>query len=325
MKRRDFIALLGAAASLFPGIAPAQRSDGLPRVAVLEWESADTDRMAAFDRGLRDLGYVEGRNIRVEYHFANGRGDRADALAAEIVRQSVSVIVAFATPAAIAAKKATATIPIVISSADPIGTGLVSNLARPGGNITGVSNMMPDLESKRLEILRELLPGLKRAAFLGSSQDPAAPRFVAAMQAAAARIDVQVVPVLIAGADEIEGALARMVADKIQAVIVQPLFALNTKSAARVAELAAQYGIPTITTFAHFARSGGLMSYGPQAEFSRYTAARYVDQILKGANPGDLPVEQPTIFEFVMNRKTAALLGLDVPTSILLRADEIIE
>lgn len=325
MRRREFISLLGGATFLLPRIALAQRSDRVPRVVVLDWESSASDRLAPFRQALRDLGYVEGQNILVEYRYAEGRTDRAEALAAEIVRHPVNVIVAFATPAAHAVKNATSTIPIVVATADPIGTGLVSNLARPGGNITGISNMMPDLESKRLELLRELLPGLKRVAFLGSTRDPAARGFVREAQAAAKQAGLLLTPALIADPDEIDGAMTKMVRDKIEAVIVQPLFTLNTKSAARVAELAALHRIPAISNYSHFPKSGGLMSYGPRPDFSRRVAAHYVDRILKGALPGDLPIEQPVQFEFAINLKTAAALGLPVPPLLVTRADEVFE
>lgn len=177
MKRRALVLLLGAAALEAP-LAAAQVGPRVPRVAVLDWASASPERVAPFRRGLRELGYVEGVNILVEYRSAGGRAERAAAEAAEIVAGGVDVIVALATPAALAVQRATSTIPIVSSTADPIGSGLVSNLARPGGNLTGISNMMPDLESKRMELLRELLPDARRFAFLGSARDPATRNFV---------------------------------------------------------------------------------------------------------------------------------------------------
>jgi putative ABC transport system substrate-binding protein len=324
--RRELMMLLcGAAISSLPCIAMAQRSTGPPRIAVLDWESSASDRLAPFRKAMRDLGYTESQNISIEYFYAEGRTDRAEALAAEIAKRPVNVIVAFATPAAHAVKKATSTIPIVVATADPVGTGLVSNLARPGGNITGVSNMMPDLESKRLELLRELLPGLKQVAFLGSTRDPAATGFVREAQAAANRLGVQLRPVLIGSPEEIDGALGRMVRDDVEAVIVQPLFALNTSSAARLAQLAALHRLPAITNYAHFPQSGGLMSYGPRADFSRRAAAEYVDRILKGAIPGDLPVQQPVQFQLAINLKAATSLGLKVPPTLLAIADEVVE
>jgi putative ABC transport system substrate-binding protein len=297
----------------------------MPRVAVLDWESPATDRLEAFRQGLRELGYVEGQNILVEYHYAEGRTDRADELAAEMARRRVNVIVAFATPAAHAAKSATSTIPIVFATSDPVGTGLVPNLARPGGNLTGVSNMMPDLESKRVELLREIMPGLKRVGFLGSTRDPAAKNFVREAQAAAERVGLRVHPVLVGSPDEIDGALVGMARDKIEAVIVQSLFVLSSGAAAKLAELALRDRLPAISNYAHFAERGGLMSYGPRGDFSRRAAAHYVGRILKGAAPADLPVQQPTEFQLVLNLRTAKALGLTIPPTLLARADEVIE
>ncbi|MCW5745846.1 MAG: ABC transporter substrate-binding protein [Alphaproteobacteria bacterium] len=325
MRRRQLAVLLVAGLASRAAPVRAQAKPGIPRIGVLDWESPDANRTATFRDALRELGYVEGRNIVIEYSHAEGRTDRADALAAEMVRRPVSIIVAFATPAAAAAKRATSTIPIVVTAADPLGTGLVADMVRPGGNVTGVSNMMPDLESKRLELLRELLPGLQRVAFLGSTRDPATKGFVREAQRAAARSGLRLEPVLIGGAGEIDGALAAMARDKIDAVIVQPLFALNTPAASQLAVLAARHRVPAITNFAFFARSGGLASYGPEASFGRRAAARYVDRILKGARPGDLPVEQPTRFELVINLTAARALGLAIPRSVLARADEVVE
>lgn len=315
--------LVGAA--LAANVAVAQAQPALPRVGVLDWEPSTSNRMAAFDSALRELGYVDGQNVSLEYHYAEGSVDRADAIATDFARRSVNLIVAFSTPAVVAAKKATVSIPIIITSADPIETGLVTSLVRPGGNITGVSNMMPDLEPKRFGLLRELIPGLQRVAFLGSTRDPAAQSFIGVGRKVAASANLQFSATLVSEPDEIEAALVRLVQDKVEAVIVQPILALNTASAARLAQLSAQHKIPVITNFSYFARAGGLMSYGPNPDFSRRAAARFVDKVLKGAKPGDLPIEQPTKFELLVNLETAKALGITVPTSILLLADEVIE
>ncbi len=324
MKRRQFAALLAGGAVGAAG-ASAQVTPRVPRVAVLDWESSGTERLAPFRRGLRELGYVEGRNILVEYRFAEGRAERAEALAEEIVRSGVDVIVAFTTPAARAVQRATSTIPIVSTSADPVGSGLVTNLSRPGGNLTGVSNMMTDLESKRMELLRELLPGAKLFAFLGSSRDPATPNFVREAQTAAARIGARVEPALVDNPGEFDATFARLARDKIDAVIVQPLFTLSSAASARLAELAARHRLPVIAAYSYFPRAGGLVSYGNSAEFGTHAAARYVDRILKGARPADLPVQAPTTLEMIVNLGTAKALGLAIPQTILLRADEVIE
>jgi len=324
VKRRR-LALLLSSLVLPESRIVAQTRPAVPRVAVLDWEVHSDGRMAPFRQALRELGFVEGENIRVDYVHSDGQSDRAAAFMAQILRGPVDVIVAFATPAAQIAKQATSTIPIVSSSADPVGSGLVTNLARPGGNITGISNMMPDLESKRIEVLRELLPGLRRIAFLGSMRDPATQAFVREAREAADRAGMELTPVLIGGPEEIDGVLAAMARDRIEAVIVQPLFALSARAAERLAEMAARHRIPAVTNFAHFPQSGGLISFGPRQALGQRAAARYVDRILKGAKPGDLPIEQPTQFELVVNLKTAASLGLAVPQSLLLRADEVIE
>jgi len=324
MRRREFATLLGFSIVAMRS-ARAQTRPRVPRIAVLDWVSEDAGRIGRFRQDLRELGYVDGENILVAYHFAEGRAERAEALAAEIVRGGADVIVAFTTPAARAVQQATSTIPIVASSADPVGTGLVTNLARPGGNITGFSNMMPDLESKRMELLRDLMPNARRLAFLGSARDPATRNFVRETQAAAARIGASVEPYLIDNADGIDGALAAMVHDKIEAVIVQPLFGLDTRAATRMAELAARHRVPAIGAYLSFPRAGGLLSFGPDQEQAFRAVWLYVDRILKGAKPGDLPVAQPTRFVIGINLKTAAALGLAIPQVLLLRADEVIE
>ena len=255
MRRREFITLVDGVAAAWPLmgtlIAPfspdamAQDKPLVRRVAVLDWASPSQDRLEPFRKALEELGHVEGENILVEYWSAEGRTDRADMLAKEIVERQPSVIVAYATPAAHAVKRATSTILIVVATADPVGTGLVTNLARPGGNLTGVSNMMPDLESKRLELLRELLPGLKRIAFLGSTRDPATVAFVREAQIAAEHVGLHFSPVLVGSSEEIDAALAGIVRDKGEAVIVEPLFALHKTAAAA---LAASHRVPVISS-----------------------------------------------------------------------------
>ena len=228
---------MGTLIAPFSPEAEAQDKPLVRRVAVLDWASPSPDRLEPFRKALQELGHVEGENILVEYWSAEGRTDRADMLAKEIVGRQPSVIVAYATPAAHAVKRATATIPIVVATADPVGTGLVTNLARPGGNLTGVSNMMPDLESKRLELLRELLPGLRRIAFIGSTRDPATVAFVREAKIAAEHAGLHFSPVLVGSSEEVDAALAGIVRDKVDAVIVQPLFALHRSDAAALGAL----------------------------------------------------------------------------------------
>lgn len=314
----------GGAVALLPA-ASAQQLNRMPRIFVLDWEAPSPTRERPFLEALGVLGYVENRNIVVDYSYAQGRADRARALAADFVGRSVDVIVAFTTPAAHIVKEATTTIPVVVVSSDPLGTGLVANLSRPGGNITGVSNMMPDLEAKRMELLREMLPGVKRVAFLGSKTDPATVNFVREAQAAAGKVGIDVVPSLIVDQDQIDEAFAKIVDNGLGAVLVQPLFTLDHAPAAIVAAQAIRYRLPTVTSFWHLPRAGGLISYGPDPEFGRRRAAHYVDRILKGARPGELAVEQPTNFVLVINLRAAKALDITIPASILARADEVIE
>ena len=324
MRRREFITLLGGAAVAWPLAAAAQDKGRVPRIGVLLWGAPDSDPyVGPLRQGLRDLGYVEGQNILVEYRFAEGRSDRAAEQVAELVHRNVDVIVASTTPAAHAAKSGTQTIPIVLAPvADPLATGLVTSLARPGGNITGVSSISSELNAKRLELLREILPGLSRMAFLGSKSDPNAETFLRETQAAAEKLGVRLQPVMVGGPEEFEGAFAAMVSGQAEALIVQPIFALHRT---RIAELAAQHRLPTAAANKPFAEAGCLVSFGASLSESMRQAAVCVDKILKGARPGELPVEQPTKFEVVINLKTAKTLGIEIPPALLARADEVID
>jgi putative ABC transport system substrate-binding protein len=238
----------------------------------------------------------------------------------------VDVFVAEATPAVQAARNATKTIPIVMAAAaDPVGTGFVASLARPGGNITGLSMMMPDLAGKRLELLREVLPGVAHVAFLAHGADPAHRRFLQETQVAAQKLGVQIQPVVVRGPDEFEGAFSAMVRERAGALIVQPFFVIVPEQRRRVVDLAARNRLPAISDFREFADAGALMSYGPHRPDHIRRAATYVDKILRGAKPADLPVEQPTRFELVINMKTARALGLTLPQSVLIRADHVIQ
>jgi putative ABC transport system substrate-binding protein len=327
MRRRDFIAALGGAAASsvsWPLAARAQETGSVPRVAVLDFfpSTASSGTVEPFRQGLRDLGYVEGRNIQVEYHSAEQRGDLAAKLAADLVQRQFNVIVAFATPAAHAVKSATTTIPTVIAVADALATGLVASLARPGGNITGVTSSSPDLAGKRLELLRELRPNLGRIAFLGAANDPNTRTFVRETQTAADSIRVRLQPLLVTGPQEFEAAFAAMVAERADGLIVQPLF---TGHRSRLGELAARHRLPMLADQRAFAEAGAVATYGVDRKTFFRHSALYVDKILKGAKPSDLPVEQPTKFELVINVKTAKALGLTVPLALLARADEVIE
>jgi len=325
MRRREFITLLGGAAAVaWPLASRAQQAGRTPLIGILDFfpSAASADSIEHFQQGLRELGYFNGRNIRVEYHSAEQRSDLAATLAADLVRREVEIIVAIATPAAHAAKNATATVPIVMQVSDPLATGLVASLARPGGNLTGVSSSGPDLAGKRLELLRELRPDLARVAFLGAANDPNARTFLNETQGAADSIGVRLQPLLVTGPEEFDAAFAMMIQEHAQGVIVQPLFVGHR---AKLAELAARHRMPMVAEQRTFALAGSLAAYGVNRSALSRRWAYFVDKILKGAKPADLPVELPTTFELVINLKTAKALGLEVSPTLLARADEVIE
>lgn len=307
-------------------LAQAQRPKKMPRIGYLTLRASPDELNEAFLQGLRDLGYIEGQNITIEYRWAAGKVDRLPALAEELVRLRVDVIVAQATPVVQAAKNATRTIPIVMAgAADPVGTGFVASLARPGGNITGMSNILPELAGKRLELLREILPKLSRVAFLAYGPDPAHRLFVKETQEAAERFGMQFQPLVIGGPEEIESTFSAMVRERAGALVVQPLFIGSLGQAGRIAELAARSRLPTISDGRRYAEARGLMFYGPNRLDQVRRAATYVDKILKGAKPADLPVQQPMKFELAINLKTAKQIGLTIPQSTLYRADKVIK
>ena len=322
MRRREFIGLVGGAAA-WPLATRAQRPERMWRIGVLMASSPPNLFVSVLQNSLRDLGYIEGRNISFEIRFARDRTELATQFAAELVRLEPDVIVAHFTPAALAAKAATTTIPIVMAPAGaPVETGLVTSLARPGGNVTGLSSMAAEFGGKRLDLLRQLVPNLSRVGVLALSTNPFTRPFLSDMNTAAASAGVQLDPVLVASAAEFENAFAVMARTHTQAVIVQPFFDAQRVS---IVELAAKHGLPTMFSDREAVVSGGLMSFwADQSEFFK-RAAVFVDKILKGAKPEDLPVEQPAKFELVVNVKTAKDLGLTIPPSILARADELIE
>lgn len=276
-----------------------------------------------FRQALRDLGYVEGRNIVIEERLAEGKAERLRSLAAELVRLKVDVIITNSTPGIRAAKEATSRIPIVMTgSADPVGAGLVANLARPGGNITGLSIMAPDLDGKRLELLKETVPKVPRMAMLLEAANRGMARRFEATRVAARALGVSLHPVEVQQPFDFETAFAKMTKAGAGALLVPNLF--NSYSRELV-DLATKHRIPTLYDSRHFVEAGGLMAYGPSTADQYRRAAAYVDKILKGAKPGELAIEQPTKFELLISLKAAKSLGLTIPQALLLRADQIIE
>ena len=285
---------------------------------------APDPRTEAFRRGLRDLGYIEGRNVRLEIRWLEGHDERLPKIMAELVHLPVDVIVTSGTPAAAAAMHATATLPIVVAAAgDFVGAGLVRSLSRPGGNVTGTSDLTAELSGKRLELLREIVPGLSRVAVLWNGANPGALRTWEETQAAAKVLGMQVQSVDIRRISDVESAVRIARGQTGAMVVIQDPFTVLNRS--RIADAAQKAKLPAVYGGSEFAETGGLVSYGANVVELFYGAASFVDKILKGAKPADLPVEQPTKLELVINLKTAKALGLTIPPSLLLRADQIIE
>jgi putative ABC transport system substrate-binding protein len=313
---------------LVPLTADAQQAGKVARIGFLGGRSPSdmSPLLDAFRQGLRELGWVEGQNIVIDYRFAEGRFDRLPDLAAELVRLKVDVIVAQPTPATAAAKNATETIPIVmISVGDPVGLGLIASLARPGGNVTGSSYSVGlEIAGKVLELLKETVPKVRRVAILSNPANPAHPLAIRELDVAARSLGVQLQLLEARGPDEFAGAFAAMAKERVGALLVlaDGMFALHRT---RLADLAARSRLPAAYGLREMVEAGGLMSYGSSTRDLYRRSATFVDKILKGAKPGDLPVEQPTKFELVINMKTAKALGLTIPPLLLLRADEVIQ
>jgi putative tryptophan/tyrosine transport system substrate-binding protein len=322
IRRREFIALLGSGVAARPLPTYAQQLR-LPRIGALVLTRADAQSLGSELReGLRELGYVEGRNFVFEFRSADGDADRLADLAAELVRLRVDVLVAAYTPCALAAKRATSSIPIVMAAvADPIGAGLVQSLARPGGNISGFSNMAPETAGKCVDLFRDMLPSLHRVAVLANPVDPFTNSLLDQVRLAGSTGGIEIAPVaMVRELDEVEAAFADMSSKRAQAVVVQAIF-----FATAIAQLAIKYRLPSAAVLRSYPYAGGLMSYGADVPHLFRRSAATVHKILQGAKSADLPVEQPTKFELVVNRKTATAIGLTIPESILLRADEVIE
>jgi putative ABC transport system substrate-binding protein len=326
VERRRFLAGTGAVLLASPLAAEAQQAGRMHRVAVLHL-TAPTPSVDAFRKAMHDLGWVEGQTLVIDYRGAEGKGERLDQLAAEIVKSKPDVIVTGTSGAVVAAKRATATIPIVMAvSVDPVGLGVVQSLARPGGNVTGQAILSPELSVKRLELLKEALPSLSRVAIFwnAAAGRPAVERHLQVSQDAAQALGLQVYRVEVLGAEGLEAAFqeARKVRATAVVTIQSALFsALN----GRLAELALKYRMPVLSSETGFAKAGGLMNYGDSIDDAWRRSAIQVDKVLKGVKPGDLPVEQPTKFELVINLKTAKAHGLTIPSSLLARADELIQ
>lgn len=307
--------------------AQAQQPENIPRIGYLEAVSPSISavRTEAFRQGLRELGYVEGKNIVTEYRYAEGKRDRLPALAAELVRLKVDVIVTAGASATRAAKKATSTIPIVMAQdSDPVGKGVVASLARPGGNITGLSTLAPEISGKQLELLKEIVPKLSRVAVLGTSTRPGNAQTLREVELAAGAFKVEVRYLDVLDPKKIETAFGAARKERADAVLVlagRILISHRTQ----VVELAVKSRLPAIYPFPVYVEAGGLMSYGVRRSDLFRRAATYVDKILKGANPGELPIEQPTKFQLVINLKTAKALGLTIPPEVLYRADIVIK
>jgi putative ABC transport system substrate-binding protein len=326
MRRRDFIGLLGGAA-VWPLAARAQQPD-VPVIGYLHFGSPDTSApfTAAFRKGLSEMGYVEGRNVAMEYRWAEGDNARLPELAADLVRRRVSVIATpFFSGAILAAKAATTTIPIVFSTgADPVQLGVVANFKRPGGNATGVSYMSVELVAKRVGLLHELLPAATRYAVLVNPRSPNAEALIRNGQAAAAAIRRSMDVLSATTNRDIDMAFARLVQMQADVLLVSPDTLFSTRRV-QLATLAARYALPAIYPFREHAEAGGLMSYGASIPGEYRDVGIYVGRILKGESPADLPVIQPTKFEFVINLQTARLLGIEIPPTLRAQADEVIE
>lgn len=325
MKRRVVLERFSVAAAFaagLPGRVHAQPAAKVKRIGFLRWGVQGDDSQSMLTQALAAIGYREGRTIHIDWRYATNR-ELAERHAAELLAMSPDVLVASATPAALVLRDATRSVPIILMAADPVGAGLVASLARPGGNITGVSSNLPAAAAKQLQLLRDTLPGLQRVAFLGSTQDRATPLFVAQVEIAAATLGVKLQPVLIGQESEFEAAADTMLRERAQAAIVQPLFTLGQSGP--LAQMLMRRKLPSISALRPFAVAGGLIAYGPSRADTFRRAASYVDRVLKGAKPADLPVEEPTTYELVFNLASAKALGITISSAMRLRADEVIE
>jgi putative ABC transport system substrate-binding protein len=327
IRRRDFITLLGGAAATWPLAARAQQAGRIYRIGVLETSPAASNA-ANFDalrKGLRELGYVEGQNLVLDYRSADGRPERYPQLVAELLHLNVDLIVTRGTPAVMAAKNATETIPVVMAaSGEPVGTGVVAGLARPGGNVTGLSALTTELVAKRLELMRETVAGIRRIAFLQNMGNPVAPSQWEELNTAALSLGLEAQLLDVRKPEDIAQAFDTAIAQRADAILVGN-DTVTLVHRRQVVELAVKHRLPAMYNNREFIDAGGLMAYGVSYPDLYRRAAIFVDKIFKGAKPADLPVEQPTKFELMINLKAAKALGLDIPATVLARADEVIE
>jgi putative ABC transport system substrate-binding protein len=325
MQRRAFITLLGGSAVAWPLIARAQQAAKLRRIGILSPELPPPGFLEAFRQGLRELGYVEGQNIAFEIRSAEGYGQRLAALANHLVELKVDVIVAVNTQSVQAAKKASTTIPIVMTRiADPVKSGLVRSLSKPGGNITGLSFMVDELSGKRLALLKEAFPSVSRVAVLWYEANPGADIAVGAIKAASRELGLGLLLLPVHGSADLVGAFQAAARGRVEALIVID-DVVTTQHRVEILNLAATHSLAVVSQYRAFAEAGALLAYGPDTSTMYRRAAYYVDRILKGADAGDLPVEQATKFDLAINLKTAKALGVTIPPTLLARADEVIE
>jgi putative ABC transport system substrate-binding protein len=323
VKRREFIGLLGGAAA-WPLTARAQQAVGkivtIGVLAIEPWPPIDTFRQA-----LNNLGYIEGKNVRFEYRYAEGYNERLPELANDLADLNVDVIVTWGTDAVLAAKQATTTIPIVMGTiGDPLGSGIVTNLARPGGNVTGSSSRAAELESKRLELLKEAVPGLSRAAILFNPTNHYMPLALQSARNGAQMLHVSLAIYEVRDTTTLDAAFVTLTKDRPDALMV-PADTFLVSQRSRIAQFAIENKLPSVYTFREYIEAGGLIAYTPNYHDLFRRAASYVDKILKGAKPGELPIGQPTKFQLVINLKTAKALGLVIPRALLVGADQVID
>ncbi|MBY0265101.1 MAG: ABC transporter substrate-binding protein [Burkholderiales bacterium] len=323
ISRRHFLALVGGVGLNAAGLT-AQAAETVRRIGLLTTSTQISPREENLKQGLRDLGWIEGGNIVIEYRRAANNQVRLAEMAAELVALKVDVIVASSTPSVIAARNATKTIPIVTISADPVGNGFVKSLRHPGGNVTGISTISPVLSAKRLELLREINPKLSKVVFLGFGPDPTHKRFVFELEAAAKAFGMTLSVVIAESRADLDRALNQVAVTGAGALVIQPLFPIMGL-APQVLAVAEKLRLPTVTDSDGFAEAGGLLFYGHDPASVHQRLSVYVDRVLKGANPAELPVEQPQKFLLVVNRRTARTLGVRIPDSILARADKVID